>query len=353
MSVYSSLKAFHFPGKVKDFLEEKHSAPIHIRLKPTNACNHDCWFCAYKSSNLSLGEDMNSRDSIPLEKMKELINDFSEMKIHSVTLSGGGEPLAYRYINETIIGLGERGIKIGVITNGTFLKNDIAKNLSKYASWVRISTDAWDGESLKKSRSCSEKEFDNILEQMKSFSRIAKQTELGVSFIVTKENHEKIFAAAVKFKNAGAKHIKISPCVTSVDGKENNLYHTSFKEKVFALIKECESLEDENFSIINHYHEMESDFTKEYKTCPYLQFLTVIGADCKVYTCQDKAYMDDGLLGDIAEQSFKAMWNSTETIAAIKDLNPKKTCNHHCVTDPKNKILNDLKRLKPGHEGFV
>lgn len=350
--VYSSFKAFHFPEKIKDYLEDRLSAPIHVRLKPTNACNHDCWFCAYKSSNLSLGEDMATRDSIPWSKMEELIEDFHTMGVDSVTLSGGGEPLSYKYINETIQALGEKGIKLGVITNGTFLKNEVAKSLSKYASWVRISTDAWDGESLAKSRKCSVKEFDRILEQMKEFS-LNSEAVLGVSYVVTKENHSHLFKAAEKFKDAGAQHMKISPCVTSTDGKENNEYHLPFKEKVLELIKESFVLNDQNFEIVNHYHEMESDFSKSYDTCPYLQFLTVIGADCNVYTCQDKAYMESGKLGSIKEQSFLQMWQSKETFDRIKEINPKITCKHHCVTDPKNQTLYHLKNIQKGHEGFV
>ena len=34
-------------------------------------------------------------------------------------------------------------------------------------------------------------------------------------------------------------------------------------------------------------------------------FLTVNGVDGKVYTCQDKAYTENGLLGSIARRRFR------------------------------------------------
>ena len=40
-------------------------ALVHSRIK---LCNHDCYFCAYRSQDMSLGEDMDKRDRIPGKK---------------------------------------------------------------------------------------------------------------------------------------------------------------------------------------------------------------------------------------------------------------------------------------------
>ena len=64
LSRYSALKPFAYPGKLRALRSGRLSAPVHIRLKPTNVCNHACSFCAYRSDALKLGEDMTEREGI-------------------------------------------------------------------------------------------------------------------------------------------------------------------------------------------------------------------------------------------------------------------------------------------------
>ena len=49
MSVYSDTKVFRYPKHLHAFAAGEVGAPVHIRIKPTNVCNHDCYFCAYRS----------------------------------------------------------------------------------------------------------------------------------------------------------------------------------------------------------------------------------------------------------------------------------------------------------------
>jgi len=134
---------------------------------------------------------------------------------------------------------------------------------------------------------------------------------------------------------------------------ENNLYHGEIRESVDAEIERAEALNDDGFRIVNHYHELEERFEKDYTICPFLQFLTVIGADCQVYTCQDKAFTAAGLLGSIKDRSFKDFWFSDENLKALYALNPSKSCGHHCVAHTKNLALLGLLDLDPEHASFV
>jgi len=82
-------------------------------------------------------------------------------------------------------------------------------------------------------------------------------------------------------------------------------------------------------------------------------FLTVIGADCKVYTCQDKAFTEAGTLGSIKERSFREFWFSEENRQRLFSLNPSVECSHHCVTHSKNEAIIDLLSIDPDHGVFV
>ena len=99
---YSPLKFLHFKDHLEGLEQGKIVAPVHIRVKPTNHCNHNCWYCAYRADNLDLGEEMVEKDSIPAERMLSLAHEFVSMGVKAVTFSGGGEPLLYKPLPDVI-----------------------------------------------------------------------------------------------------------------------------------------------------------------------------------------------------------------------------------------------------------
>jgi MoaA/NifB/PqqE/SkfB family radical SAM enzyme len=115
-TIYSSLKVFGYHEHASRTDGSLH-APVHVRIKPMNACNERCWYCAYRVEDLSLGSEMKVRDSIPRDKMFEIVDDLIEMDVKAVTFSGGGEPLIYPDIAATVHRLAAGGIKIGTLTN--------------------------------------------------------------------------------------------------------------------------------------------------------------------------------------------------------------------------------------------
>ena len=65
--LYTRMKIFHFKDKLDSLPVDSGRilAPLNVRIKPTNACNHNRWYCAYRAENLQLGQDMNLKDFIP------------------------------------------------------------------------------------------------------------------------------------------------------------------------------------------------------------------------------------------------------------------------------------------------
>jgi len=351
---YSSLKVFHYQDKLDSLPKENPEikAPIHIRIKPTNVCNHNCWYCAYKVDNLQLGQDMVERDYIPEDKMMEIIDDIKDMGVKAVTFSGGGEPFTYRFFTQTIKKLIDYKIPFASLTNGSKLKGEIAELFAEHATWLRISIDGYDAQSYSEARSVKLTEFDKIINNMKNFVAIPnRKCNLGVSFIIDEKNYTKIYEFSKLMKKTGVDSIKLSGCVVANDGKENNKYHEPFFEEAKRLsIKAKEELEDENFEVFDSYHYLEDKFDKEYNWCPYSQILPVIGADLNIYPCQDKAYnLDNGLVGSIKDISFKEFWFNEKN--KFFKINPSCHCQNHCVANDKNKMILDY--LEVEHLGFV
>ena len=352
-NIYSRMKIFHFKGKLDSLRSDEVKPPVHIRIKPTNVCNHSCSYCAYRAESLQLGQNMNVRDYIPEQKMVEIIEDISEMGVKAVTFSGGGEPLIYPYINRTVKELINKGIAFATLTNGANLKGEIAELFASKGTWVRVSVDGWDDDSYKIYRGTGDREYTKIIENMEAFARLNGKCTLGISIIVDERNSGRVYEMIRSFRDAGADSVKVSPCIVSNNGVENNNYHKPFFNIVKEQVKRAESLFGaEDFVIFDAYHELEEKFNKEYNWCPYLQILPVIGADQNVYSCQDKAYnLESGLLGSIKDQRFRDFWyRGKEKFFSI---DPSVECSHHCVANGKNQMVLDYLTADSEHLGFV
>lgn len=352
-TLYSNLKFLRYADRLDALREHRMAAPVHIRIKPINHCNHDCWYCAYRVSNLQLGEDIDYKDKIPEAKMFEIVEDVIEMGVKAVTFSGGGEPMLYKPLPAVVEQLAKGGVKVASLTNGSNLKGRMADAFAEYGTWVRVSTDAWDDASFAKSRAIKEGEFSALLRHMSDFSARRSKCVLGVSFIIDETNCEHVAEACSLLKQAGVNHVKLSGVVVSNSGAENNAYHARIRERVEPQIRAARVLADDSFAVIDHYHELEERFDKHYRSCPYLMYLTVIGADSVVYTCQDKAFTAAGTLGSIKERRFKDFWFSEENRQRVYGLDPSQVCNHHCVTHGKNLAIHDVLSIDADHGAFV
>lgn len=98
--------------------------PISLSLHVTNNCNLNCDFCYIKNIDRTQELDYD-----------KLINFISIIKPKSVQLTGG-EPCIYPHINKLIKFLNSNNIKIGMFTNGNYIR--IINHL-QYFNWLRVS----------------------------------------------------------------------------------------------------------------------------------------------------------------------------------------------------------------------
>ena len=349
---YSNIKIFANGDRLRKVMDGERTAPVYIRIKPTNRCNHNCYYCHYKSPYLDLDE-YNSSDEIPKEKMMELISDMKDMGVNAVTFSGGGEPLLYTYIEEAVEAVTRAGIDLSIITNGSLLEGRKAALLAK-ARWVRISQESAASETYSKIRGTGQDAFKLLCNNIQNFVKIKdKNCELGINFVIGPENYKEVYQAGKLMKELGASHIKYTALISN---RVNDM-HASFKDDVVKQIhKLIEEEKSSNFKVINMY---ESDFDqravfgRNYDFCGIKDFVTVVAANSKIYYCHDKAYLSTGRIGDISERSFKDVWFSDEVTKRFAEFNPKEICRHHCVYDDRNNLLNTFYNLDSNHINFI
>lgn len=292
-------------------------------------------------------------DSIPKDKMMEIVEDVAQMGVKAVTLSGGGEPFCYPHLIPMLKELIKNKIQIASLTNGSLLSGEAAELFSRQGTWVRLSVDGWDDASYTKYRGVNDGEFTKIINNIRAFKAMSGPCLLGVSVILDRDNYSHFYEVAKLLKSIGVDSVKVSPCIVSNTTEGNNEYHDPFFKEAQKMIEQAvRDLADEKFELYNCYHRQEISFKKGYTWCPYLQILPVIGADLNVYSCQDKAYnFDCGLIGSIKDVRFKNFWFKDK--AKFFKIDPSRDCRHHCVADGKNKLVLEYLEADPQHLGFV
>ncbi|VVB78753.1 Coenzyme PQQ synthesis protein E [uncultured archaeon] len=348
---YGKLKIVWHPEKLVSFAEERITAPIYVRLKPTNVCNHHCYYCSYEPDFNDIRE-VSRRDELPREKIMEILDDFKDMGVRAVTYSGGGEPLVYPHITETLEKTLRYGIDLSMITNGQRLNGENAE-LLKQGKWVRISSDSLNAKLYAETRRVPESWFYELKNNIESFAKTKPKTcELGVNFVVQEKNAEHVYDSVKFFRELGVDHMKITPM--HVPGKFFE-YHKPFKENVIGQIKRAK----QDFSDFTIHDTYEADFNltetneRKYDRCYVMQTIPVIAADSKVYFCHDKAYSENGVLGSISDKSFKELWFSKEAYEKFMNFDPRQGCRNHCANDQRNVWINEMIESKGDHVNFI
>lgn len=355
--LYTRLKAFHFEENLAalPIATDKIAPPIHIRLKPTNICNHRCRYCAYSSETLTaFGKNTwDHNATIPGEKMLEIIGDIIEMGVKAVTFSGGGDPFVYPHLLEASKILAKSPVRFAALTNGSRVTGELAEVFAASATWLRISMDGWDNASYSYYRGVPDGEYTKIMKNIGNFKMLSGRCYLGVSLIIDGENGLHVYESLRRLKDAGVDSVKLSPCLVSDDELKNKEYHLEIASEIKDQIEQAKSdLADSKFELFDAYTTLSEKFQKQYTWCPTMQLCPIIGADQNVYTCPDKAYnLDKGLIGSIKDRRFSSFWFDDKS--KFYKVNPTDDCSHHCERNALNELLVEYSSINPEHLYFV
>lgn len=337
---YSNYKIAWFPEKLESFKTGNATAPIFVRIKPTNRCNHDCPTCIYEPSFIGMHSSMSRENELSEEKLFEVLGDLREMQVKAVLWSGGGEPLMHPNISDAFKKTREYGIQQALVTNGQKLKDKIVDEVATF-DWIRVSFDYYDKDSFAKVRKASEMGFDRVLDNSKVFAkRKNPNCDFGSNFIVSKENYMHMFDMASMLKDIGFENIRFCPLwITDLQA-----YHSGIKDSVLGEINRCrEYLEDDNFKVYDSYNTNPSFQYSSCNRCYVMQTVPVIAADCNVYACHNKAYDKKGLIGSIEDKSLQKLWFSEEAKEVFDTFNPLESCrSHQCSSNKRNILITDI-----------
>ena len=342
MNIVSKL---HQPFVVERIKGDIKRGPLVVEWDTTEACNLACPGC--------ISEDLVSNStSFSADRLMEIGKELYEIGTKAVVLIGGGEPLAHPKVGDLIEYLGTHDINIGITTNGYFIPRYMDQ-ISKYASWTRISMDAATAETFDKLRPGKDgkSKFNEIVDGMKELAKVKKGT-LGFSFLIRTEadgfgiesNIHEIYDAAILARDIGCDYFEVKPSYAYTGGQAHALVVHS-KERMEEAKKQVEmlqGLDTDTFKVItainlnDSLNCVQSKQEKNYHFCPSAQLRTLI-CPSGVYVCPYWRGKEPFRIGDAKTQSIQEIWNSERRDEVMKKLDPVTVCDFHCLRDETNK----------------
>ena len=101
-----------------------------FRIKTTNQCNMNCWFCHKEGIHTSKDVVLDQAFSDAILRFREVFN-----RVHLT----GGEPFLYPHLSEMLRFLSSAGYKISITTNGSIRLRDTDMKLLDLLSYVNVS----------------------------------------------------------------------------------------------------------------------------------------------------------------------------------------------------------------------
>lgn len=364
-NVYSTLKIFAHPQTVIDINNFKMVPPTLVQLMLFDLCNHSCTWCSYRrpdNKNNELFENSYEKH-IPREKLLEMIDDFKEMGVKAIEMTGGGEPSLHPNFVEVVNKMVECGFDMSIVSNGSKLTEDKIKALSPNMLWARISVDAGNVDDYVKIRRVDKRHWDWAWKAVENLRKYGKHPEfaLGVGHVVCPESYLGIIEHVRLAKEHGAHNVRISAAFTEQnldfytlgavgnnEGKTNREIIKISNE----LAEEAKAkYEDKDFKVFNLFGERINNMEtgkQDYDFCVAKEVVVVLTGSQEAYTCCSLAFNSKGLIGSFKNQRFKDLWFSKENEKFFRNHDPRETCKIQCLYESRNKAF-----LEHQHSGLI
>ncbi len=324
---------------VNEFINNnKCNSPAVVDLDLTTFCDLACPEC--------ISNPVLNTVSFDKKEMLAIVDEIINLGVKAVILIGGGEPLLHKDASKVITTLGEAGIKIGLVTNGTLIHKHIDA-ISNYVTWTRVSIDAGIQKTYDKFRPARKEDstFDKIIQNMRLLAK-SKKGDLGYSFLLMSRreetssekssiidtNYYDVEDAGKLAKDIGCDYFELK----SIFDEDHNVMKqpveliNEAKEKVKIL----REIENDTFKVYDSFTFSElientnnTNPVKKYSYCPVTELRTTITPH-GIYPCAYHRNNTSMQIGNLKNSSLKEIWNNKE-----KKVNPITECTFECARD--------------------
>jgi len=316
---------------VRTVLEGKALPPFEVEIQPETLCNVKCRWC--------IGREHRPKhhNFISRNMMRKIIDDIADFEIDGyrtqrIRFSGfHGETLINPSTLEGMERALERGMEVGLFTNGLLLTKKVRKIVAKI-TYIHVSLDSGSKESFSFLKKTGQKPFEIIISNIQELVRLKKKigsnVMVNVGFILQPENYKEIPIIATRLKKIGINNLRFKVDIKSNEGRLNKAQ----AKEAFALIesarKECNG---DGFTIARIHlnddaEKLQKSLIPKHDKCLYYNFSAAVGPDGSLYPCDHRAYPGGGSFGSIMEETFEEIWTGVRKKNIMRLIKPHKHC---------------------------
>jgi radical SAM protein with 4Fe4S-binding SPASM domain len=338
--IFDNDKIFWHIDRLSNWHKKKPVKPITAEIDMTNQCNSNCPGCV---------GGRTGEEKLSLKEAKKIINQLVKNGIKGLIFTGGGEPLCNPYTINAIGYAHDKGLKVGLITNGISIKSRIEMELLLVScEWIRFSLDAGSPEVYKITHGQSKEVFNHVKRNIKEYINLKKligiECKIGTAYLTGKKTDNKDYM--IDFLNTserlGVDYAQFRPYLSSGIkdlSQFNKIDFTQFKSSIMVYSKH-------KYDCIN-----QGNIEPDYYYCHSQQFAITITAVGDVTICCHTRGIPEFTIGNILNQSLKSILKSKKRQTIVDNINIK-NCPKLCRGDALNRILNRLDSPKE-HKEFL
>ncbi len=307
--VYSLFNSDAAKERLREYLQYRNSYPFVAVIHPTMVCNHRCDFCNYFHVIDHLyGKEARPTKFIETAYMLRLLSELYECGVQSIIFSGGGEPLLHRDFGQIARHALEIGFNTSLYTNlDVVMKEDVLATMPRFKS-VTVNVNTSDPDLYGITRG-AKGDFERVGRNLSLLAECGVKLEATV--IIRDNTAHRLRETIEWLKGYNVRCIKISPAFMLQYDDGIGATEATLREMV-TISREYGQANE--VRLIEPVEPVVKDKSGRV-FCSTVFFDITIGADCKIYPCCMRAYLDDYVVVDLHKYiSFKEAWNSPERI---------------------------------------
>ncbi len=286
-------------------------APVSVDMSLTRACGAMCSFC------YAMMQESQSRSSIKTANALNLLDDFAEIGIRSVSLVSDGESTLSPAYVPFIQHASKLGIDVGNATNAWEWGPEKIEQVLPHLTWVRFTVAAGKPEAyasiMYKGKEHTQV-FDRAIEHVRYAVELKKKKNLGVTLgiqmVLMPQFKDEIIPFAKLGLDLGVDYAVIKHC--SDDEQHTLGIDYSQYESLHNLLTQAESMSNEQTKIIVKWDKIKDGDKPSYKRFYGPQFLLQISGSGLVAPSGMffNARYSKLHIGNFTEERFIDIWKS-------------------------------------------